>query len=638
MPDIQLVKRSLMVYFLLVSGILTGFSQSHEEMNALIENLQKKDFRQISGNYRDTASINKLLTHANRCTESRNDSAITYAYQAVVLAERDGLISKISQALEILGEYSMTRENFSEAIQRYIQGLKLEERLGNEKRMADFYDLLGAVYFYQEIFPKAYEYNQLALSKYQILKDTNNIAKVLNHLGSLYNSRQYCEKRTAEETRTDYETALNYYKQSLKLLELVKSKEGIVNVWSNIGNVYRRMGNLNQAMEYVQKAVNYYRETSNAARLSVTIRMLGQIYNRQHKYDLALACLLESEEIGLREKRTDGIQFLYEDIAQTYENQLDFKNSLKYYKKYMILRDSIYNNEKSKQIFELETKYQAEKKQAEIEKLTLVKRQGKLVIYILIAAFLIVSLVGWNYFRDIRNKKIITDQKLEIKEKQLLELEKERQLTAAKSVLQGEEAERTRLAGDLHDGLGGLLTGVKLKLSSMKENSIITSENLAHFNHALDLLDTSITEMRRVAHNLMPETLMHYGLRTALTDFIKQVSPEGPPKITLNTFGEDLRYVKELEVTVYRITQELVANALKHAKAGQIDLQLFTEHERICVQVIDNGIGFDHEKLDPAKVGKGLKNINDRVTAFNGRFEILSEPGKGTESTLEFVI
>ena len=172
----------------------------------------------------------------------------------------------------------------------------------------------------------------------------------------------------------------------------------------------------------------------------------------------------------------------------------------------------------------------------------------------------------------------------------------------------------------------------------MTENSIITSENLAHFNHALDLLDTSIAEMRRVAHNLMPETLMHYGLRTALNDFVKQVAPDGDPQIRFNTFGDDLRFAKELETTVYRITQELVTNALKYAQATQIDIQLFAENERICVQVIDNGIGFNPEKPDPSKTGKGLKNIRDRVAAFNGHFEILSEQGKGTECTLQFLI
>jgi two-component system NarL family sensor kinase len=620
------------------SGLTSAYSQSSEEINLLVENLLKRDFRQIQVNQADTVLTSNLLLKAKRSSENRNDSAIFYSFQAVPLAEKAGLISEISRALEQLGQFYMTKENFSEAINSYILGLKLEEKRENQRRMADFYDLLGAVYFYQEIFPKAFEYNQNALSIYQNLKDTVNVAKVLDHLGSLYNSREFCEKRTQDQTKADYEKALDYYQQSLKLLENKNYKECVVNACSNMGNLYRRMGKLDLALEYVQKAVNHYRETKNMDRLPATIRTLGQIYNRQKKYDLALACLLESQEIGVREKQTDGIQFLYEDIAQIYENQRDYKNSLKYYKKYMILRDSIYNNQKSIQIFELETKYQAEKKQAEIEKLTLVKRQGTLVIYILIAAFLIVSLFGWNYFRNIRSKKIIADQKLEIKEKQLLELEKERQLTAAKSVLQGEEAERSRLAGDLHDGLGGLLTGVKLKLSSMKENSIITSENLAHFNHALDLLDTSITEMRRVAHNLMPETLMHYGLQTALSDFIKQVEPEGLPIIRCSTFGANLRYEKEIEITLYRIAQELVTNAIKHADAKQIDIQLFTEKDRICVQVNDNGIGFDPEGLDLLKTGKGLKNIRDRVTAFNGRFELISQTGKGTECTIEFLI
>ncbi|MBA4407957.1 MAG: sensor histidine kinase [Bacteroidota bacterium] len=619
------------------SGLTPGFSQSPEEINLLIENLLKRDFKQIQVNQADTVLITNLLIKAKKCTENRNDSALFYCFQAVTIAEKAGLVSGISQALEQLGQFYMTKENFSEAINRYIQGLKLEEKQENKSRVADFYDLLGAVYFYQEIFPKALEYNQKALSIYQNLKDTLNMAKAFNHLGMLFTSREYCEKRTPEQTKSDYETALNYYQKSLNLLEKLNDTEGIVNAWSNIGNLYRRMGKLDKALVYVQKSVNYYRETKNTDRLPATLRMLGLIYNRQLKYDQALSCMLESQEIGEREKLTDGIQFLYEDIAKTYENLFDYKNSLKYYIRYMTLRDSVYNNQKSKQIFELETKYQAEKKQSEIEKLTLVKRQRTLVIYILIASLLLVSLFGFTYFKNIQSKKIIADQKLEIKEKQLLELEKERQLTAAKSVLQGEEAERSRLAGDLHDGLGGLLTGVKLKLSSMKENSIITSENLAHFNHALDLLDTSITEMRRVAHNLMPETLMHYGLRTALNDFIEQVEPEGLPIIHFNTFGEDLRYEKEIEITLYRIAQELVTNAIKHADAKQIDIQLFTEKDRICVQVNDNGIGFNPEGPDHLKTGKGLKNIRDRVTAFNGRFELISQHGKGTECTIEFL-
>jgi signal transduction histidine kinase len=613
-------------------------AQSTKTDDAVIDGLLTKRMESRTVQNQDSILVNKSLGKAAKFSEARNDSALFYANLAISQAEKAGLISKISVALQKKGHYYEIKEDYKTANSCFINALKIEEKLNDEKRIADLNDELGGIYYFQEIFSKSLTYYEKALAIYQGLNDTLSVAKALSHVGSLYNSREYCEKRSTEQLQTDYETALDYYQRSLNLYEKKDFQEGIIHLWLCIGNVYRRMGKPEKALGYVQKALEYYRKTNNTESLAETLYTMGFVYNKLLKYDLALNCFTESKEIDIHYNYLDGIQFLYEAIAQTYDYLKDYKNARNYYIKYMTIRDSVYNNEKSRQIFELETKYQTEKKQNEIENLILVKQQRTLVIYILIASLIVVSMLSWMYFRNIRNKKIIADQKLEIKEQQLLELEKERQLVAAKSVLQGEEAERARLASDLHDGLGGLLSGVKLKLSFMKENAIITSENLAHFNHALDLLDASITEMRRVAHNLMPETLMHYGLQTAINDFIKQVAPEGLPLIKFNTFGDDLRFDKELEITVYRVTQELITNSVKHSNAKLIDIQLFTEKERICVQVNDNGIGFDPAKLDPSKKGSGLNTMRNRITAFNGQFEILSQPGKGTETTLEFLI
>ena len=613
-------------------------AQSTKTDDAVIDGLLTKRIESRTVQNQDSILVNKSLGKAAKFSEARNDSVLFYANLAISQAEKAGLISKISVALQKKGHYYEIKEDYKTANSCFINALKIEEKLNDEKRIADLNDELGGIYYFQEIFSKSLTYYEKALAIYQGLNDTLSVAKALSHVGSLYNSREYCEKRSTEQLQTDYETALDYYQRSLNLYEKKDFQEGIIHLWLCIGNVYRRMGKPEKALGYVQKALEYYRKTNNTESLAETLYTMGFVYNKLLKYDLALNCFTESKEIDIHYNYLDGIQFLYEAIAQTYDYLKDYKNARNYYIKYMTIRDSVYNNEKSRQIFELETKYQTEKKQNEIENLILVKQQRTLVIYILIASLIVVSMLSWMYFRNIRNKKIIADQKLEIKEQQLLELEKERQLVAAKSVLQGEEAERARLASDLHDGLGGLLSGVKLKLSFMKENAIITSENLAHFNHALDLLDASIAEMRRVAHNLMPETLMHYGLQTAINDFIKQVAPEGLPLIKFNTFGDDLRFDKELEITVYRVTQELITNSVKHSNAKLIDIQLFTEKERICVQVNDNGIGFDPAKLDPSKKGSGLNTMRNRITAFNGQFEILSQPGKGTETTLEFLI
>lgn len=631
---------SFFIIALLLLVLLTDMTaaQPHEEINNLIENILSKNLKSIIVNTSDSVLVNRFIKKAEGSFENRRDSTQYYLNQAIIQAEKAGLIHLISHTLQLKGKTYLKNENFEQASFCFISALEIEEKLENKTRIAEMNDELGMIYFYQEIFVKSLDYHEKALKIYKKLNDKLGQAKVLSHLGSLYSSRDYCEKRIPVESINDQKIALDYYQQSLAIYEELDFQAGVGRSWLNIGNVYRRMNQPEKALDYLGKALEYFNRTEDETSKAQTLRTLALTYNQLAEYNLALDCLKEAEEISVRDNLTDGIQFLYETISQTFDNLKDYKNARDYYVKYMILRDSIYNIEKSKQIFELETKYQTEKKQSEIEKLTMVKKQRTLVIYILIASLFLILLLSYMYFRNIRIKNIIADQQLQIKEKKLAELEKERQLTAAKSVLLGEEAERTRLAGDLHDGLGGLLTGVKLNLSSMKENSIITNTNLEHFNRALDLLDTSINEMRRVAHNLMPETLVHYGLQTALHDFVKQITPDGEPKITFNTFGNNLRFSQELEITIYRISQELITNAIKHANASQIDIQLFTQKERICVQVIDNGIGFDVERNDISSSGRGLKNINDRISAFNGRFEILSQTGKGTECMIEFFI
>lgn len=192
------------------------------------------------------------------------------------------------------------------------------------------------------------------------------------------------------------------------------------------------------------------------------------------------------------------------------------------------------------------------------------------------------------------------------------------------------------MARDLHYGLGGLLSGVKIILSSVKGNSVISSENAKIFDQPLKLLDSSIIELRMVAHSLMPETLNHLGLKTALNDFIDELRTNASSILTFRSFGPDVRYDLQLELTIYRIAQELVNNALKHSGAQNNDLNLIAESNRVCIQVVDNGKGFD-TAANPGE-GKGIVSIRDRVASTNGRFDLERSPGHGTEATVELFL
>ena len=210
-------------------------------------------------------------------------------------------------------------------------------------------------------------------------------------------------------------------------------------------------------------------------------------------------------------------------------------------------------------------------------------------------------------------------------------------MMSAEAVLKGEEQERTRLAKDLHDGLGGLLSGVKFSLSNMKDNLIITPDNMAVFERSLDMIDASIRELRRVAHNMMPEMLTKFGLDEALKEYCNILNGTGLLKVKYQSLGMEARLDKSLEIIVYRIIQELLNNIIKHASASEAFVQLVRETKRLNVVVEDNGKGFDTAILEKNK-GAGWMNIRSRVDYLKGQLDIHSEEGKGTLVNIEFNI
>src|SRR5690606_2190790 len=187
-------------------------------------------------------------------------------------------------------------------------------------------------------------------------------------------------------------------------------------------------------------------------------------------------------------------------------------------------------------------------------------------------------------FAVIRYRLAVSKRKLAEEETQRLEQEK--QLVAVQATLDGEAAERTRLAKDLHDGLGSMLSLVKFNLPQMNGGAALEAVDVSRFQKALGMLDESIQELRRVAHHMMPESLLRYGLKVSLSDFCDAI-----PSVEFHYFGEEKRLPEKLEILVYRCVHELVNNALKHAQASQINVQLIQETNRISFTVQDNGIG-----------------------------------------------
>ena len=224
-------------------------------------------------------------------------------------------------------------------------------------------------------------------------------------------------------------------------------------------------------------------------------------------------------------------------------------------------------------------------------------------------------------------KQMLVEQQHEIAMQHIKQLEQEQQLIATQAVLDGETAERSRMARDLHDNLGGLLSVVKLNLKHMENYSAMDIQDINRFNRAFDMLDQSIDELRRVAHHMMPESLIRYGLRVSLDDFCRAI-----PGANFQYVGEDTRLDSRLEAIIYHCAYELVNNAVKHAHATTINIQLMIDEGLISLSIHDNGTGYNPSEFT---IGTRLEKIHHRLSAHNGKMTIYSTPDSGTEISIE---
>jgi signal transduction histidine kinase len=234
-------------------------------------------------------------------------------------------------------------------------------------------------------------------------------------------------------------------------------------------------------------------------------------------------------------------------------------------------------------------------------------------------------------------KKRQADRRLQQKEIHILKqqqeaMQREQEIERLKAMMKGEEQGRTRLARELHDGIGGMLTAIKMNLSAARKKY----PELARFDPLTEItfmLEDTGAEIRKTAHNLMPDVLVRKRLPEALMIYCEQITAHDQLQIDLQFHGAFDQLTKATELMLYRIIQELLQNILKHANATHAVVQLREYEGKLSLTVEDNGEGFDTEAQSG---GFGLLNLRYRVAALQGHISIMSAKGRHTTIHLEF--
>lgn len=556
--------------------------------------------------------------------KSRYDTSLILNLKSVEIAREFGDAERLSACLGNVGASYMALKEYEKAIDYFQQASKIYLQRNDEIKLAALYSNLSIVYREIGQHEKARDYGEQALDLARKNKNVYAITTALTNLSIVYNAMGQLSK------------SLAVLKETRELARKSNNDYAFLTATLNLNDLHLRLGDFGPMKGYCEEALMLAAKLQDNESMAIALRGLAIYYFNTGNVVEAEAYANRSLQQSSANHFREHIGKAYSVLAEISILKHDFKKNIFYSFKSDSIRNVLLNESVSQNIQTLEAKYQATRKEQEIKDLRLQSEikdlsigQNKLVNYILGVALVAIVIIALLARRSYQQKQRLLGKENQVQQARIAQLESEKQLQASEAVIKGQDEERGRIAKDLHDGLGGLLSGVKFSLVNMKSNVILDADSALVFERSLDMLDHSISELRRVAHNMMPEVLVKFGLSEALKSYCESLRASQIFKIDFQSIGVEKRLESNAEIFIYRIIQELLNNISKHASASQVLVQLSQHDNDMHVTVEDNGKGLDVSQLEKSK-GAGWINIRSRVEYLKGKVDVQSTPGQGT--------
>lgn len=556
--------------------------------------------------------------------KGNSDSAKFYFDKALELSRKYNFKKIESRAINNLGMFNWNRANFEEALTYFFKALSMDESRGDIMATSRPLNNIGLIYQDMSLFDKALEYHQRALKireEYGLKKDQvaslNNIGICYKNLGKLDEAIKVYEKGIALAKATD--NYFDYYKLLDNLANVYQIKEdfpkaietylralervdnfninekGLLSTYSNLTSVYNKVNNPEKALEYAEKAFD--------------------ILNRSTNY-------------------SDYSDELYLYVAESNYMLNNYKKARNFTQKYIKVKDSFFSKENAKAIADLEVKYDTEKKEKQIlvhraelaeKSLTIQKRNTQLIgLFALAIVFILVGYLFYNQ-QKLKNKQLQKENELK---DALVKIELQNKL----------QEQRLRISRDLHDNIGAQLTFIISSIDNLKYNFENIDEKLnKKLNNISNFTLSTIYELRDTIWAMNKNEITFEDLNARISNFIDKADLSAHDTTFNFVVDEALESSKTFTsvegMNIYRIIQEGVNNAIKYARAKQIDVTFKKGLHDMLISIRDDGTGFDPDKTD---FGNGLNNIKKRAKDLYASVEIKSSKNeKGTEILLK---
>jgi signal transduction histidine kinase len=621
----------------------------------------------------DTASVNLLIKKADAIREQFIDSSIALynkAIQSSQLLEYNWGMAKASFGLS--RSYN-NKELRDRSVYYARQTLALcPDNVQGHELISSVYLALSEAFYYQNRYDSCSWYRYAALRELENNKVLNLRAQIgvlcsilqfwlnahedidndlyirevvqrINHIERLALARNdstlllkiYFYKGGYYNNIGQNDSARYYCERHLALGQALKASPSMtIATLLNIGLTYMDDKRPEAALQYYRKAIaEMPAERRSEYRYAIFADIFqGEAYAMQHNWKKAITLTEPALAKANNLKIIHLNDHAHKTLAEAYEALGEYKKANEHRKQYSLLRDSLQRVQKLEMIYDMEVKYRLSDKDKQLaqQELAIERNESRIKsknfwIIAMSTGFLLISLISILLYRNNYHKQTLQTEKIR-------NLRQEIQIASLQAMVNGEEKERSRIARELHDGIGGTLGAIRTRVSAMvrKYKTAHTNDD---FTELMQMLEEASADLRKTAHNLMPEILLQEGLAKAATLFCERLRKGHSLQINTEIWGKVRRLSGDVELTAYRIIQELLHNILKHAGATQVLVQIVFHESQLCITVEDNGRGMP-VNAGPQE-GIGLKTIRERVKLLNGQIDTVSTPGEGTSVYIE---
>ncbi len=593
----------------------------------------------------DSAYLKKLFDSSEVVRHVSHEGAVRLLQEALAYSREKQFAGGVAHALIGLAGVFTAEGKFSEAARALQSAWPYCFMAGGKKNvlLVNWYNNASNLRVRQGKFALAYQYLDYALSELRTAPDVDsgqlvliytNIAAIWHKEGTPRRALHYLEKARAigwggdtlsyqmiavenltalsYDRMKQYDSSMIYYRRAISLAEKSGNVHMLRNVLVNMGNMYTSTGMLDSAEYFLKKGLTDKGDASTPA----IYFYLAKVYLIRHDYKQTLHYAMKALAAAEQSDALEQKALAYKMLAVAYSESGAYQQSLQSLERYMDLNDSIDKVENQRIINELDVRYRTSEKDLELtsQRLLLSQKEQKLqqTRFILWGVAGAVCMIGVLVFARYRYRQRIHNERIK-------SLEKDQEIKRLNAVMEGEEQERSRIAHELHDGIVSQLTAVKLTFSSLLQQD---QPDKKAFEQGFKYLDETMQDLRKTAHNLMPETVIKSGLLKSLEDFCNKMDNEYATRIHFMSSGVCPSLEPQVALSVYRMIQELVQNALKYANAANILVQINCQLDLLDLTVEDDGQGF--KDPDVLQKGTGLYHIRQRIAALNGVVEFIS--------------